>query len=238
MKSIAFIFFLTLPLYVQAKLYVVVVGVSEYGQSCNNLRHCHEDAKEMYKLLKKHTTENRIILLTNHQANHDNIVYNTKQLFQKAEKDDIVIFYFAGHGIENNFLAYDKLLNFSTLKKLFQETKASRKLIFADACYVGTLRNQDSRKKQGLGNNVLLFLSSRHGQISKESHILGSGIFTHYLIAGLRGEADENKDKFITIRELYNYVYPRVKKRLDNEQTAVLWGKYKKNMIILDLYNK
>jgi len=238
MKRILLILLLTLPLQMQGKLYVVLVGVSEYEQSENNLKHCHQDAIEMYKLLRKHTTKNRMILLTNQNAKHDNIVYYANRLFQHAKEDDIVIFYFSGHGIDNNFLAHDRPLNFGTLMNIFRKTKATRKLIFADACYVGTLRTQSSQKKPDLGKNVVLFLSSQHGQLSRESRFLEGGIFSHYLIAGLKGDADENKDKFITMRELYNYVYPRTNKRSNNTQTAVLWGKYNKNMIILDLYKK
>ena len=241
MKKLLILFLLVIPLSAEGKIYAVLVGVSEYAQPDNNLTYCHRDAMEMYALLKDYTTPDRIKLLTNRQAKHDNIVYHTRQLFQQAQADDIVIFFFSGHGNRDVFFAHDKELYTSTLKKIFKQTKAKRKLIFADACRSGTLRqpgNQTASSRIDLGQNVLLFLSSRSDQLSREASDLKNGVFTYFLLAGLRGGADVNKDGYITAKELFNFVYPKVKQRSGGKQIPVMWGKFDENMIILKRKSK
>lgn len=240
MKKALFILWLVLPLSLsaQGKIYAVLVGVSEYEQSANNLNYCHRDAIEMYEMLKAYTAPERMMLLINKQAKLDNIVYYTQQLFKQAQPDDIVIFFFSGHGGKNIFVSHDKPLYFSTLENIFKQTKAKRKLIFADACYSGTLRqpgNQTASNNSNMGKNVLLFLSSRSNQLSQEDSALKNGAFAYFLLAGLRGGADFNRDGYITAKELFNFVNPKVKERTSGRQIPVMWGKFDENMIILKL---
>ena len=225
----------------RGKIYAVMVGVSKYEKPADNLTFCHRDANEMYATLKEYTTPDCMLLLTDERAKHDNIVYYMRKLFQQAQPDDMVIFFFSGHGNNNLFMTYDKHLNFSTLKSIFRQTKAKRKLIFANACSSGTLRKADSQvhsENVNPGNNVLLFLSSRSNQDSYEDHALKNGIFTYYLLAGLRGDADANKDSYITAKELFDFVNPKVKERTGGIQTPVMWGKFDERMIILHLKEK
>ena len=240
MKSALFMLMFTLPLAVQCEIYAVFVGISEYEKPEGNLSYCHRDAIAMYELLKANTTPDKLVLLTNHQAKHNNIVYYTSQLFKQAQPDDVVLFYFSGHGNRSVFFAYDKSLYFSTLQAIFQQTKARRKFIFADACFAGTLRqsgNQTATNKSNMGSNVLLFLSSRSDQYAQENNLLGNGIFTHFLLTGLKGAADVNNDSCITARELFNFVHPQVKAKTNESQIPVMWGKFDENMIILKLNN-
>jgi len=241
MKKLLLILLLALPLSVQGKLYAVLIGISEYEQSAINLRYCHRDANEMYELLKEHTEPERIKLLTNGDASHDNIVYNTEQLFQQTQPEDVVIFFFAGHGNKNGFFTYDKMLYFGELQDIFKQTSAKRKIIFADACFSGTLRqsgNRSASNKADMGKNVLLFLSSRSDQKSQEFSILKDGVFTYFLLAALRGEADSNNDGYITAKELFYFVNPKVKEESNGEQIPVMWGKFDENMVILKLNDK
>ena len=236
MKKTLFMVMLVIPLYAQGDIYAVFVGISEYEEPGNNLTYCHRDAIEMYEMLKVHTTHNKILLLINEQAKHNNIVYYTKQLFQRAQPDDIVIFYFSGHGSRNVFFTYNKALTFSTLKSIFKQCKAKRKFIFADACFAGALRqtgNQTAPVNSNIGNNVLLFLSARSDQYARENSLLGNGIFTYFLLAGLKGGADINDDHVITARELFDFVHPKVKEKTNGDQVPVMWGHFDENMIIL-----
>lgn len=245
MKKILFTFIISLlsvlSLSAQGKIYAVLVGVSEYEQSDKNLNYCHRDAIAMYELLKKHTSSDKMVLLTDRQAKHDNIIFCTNQLFRQAKPEDIVIFHFSGHGSEIHLASYDKALYYTELQKIFKKCKVKRKLLFVDACHSGALRqpgNQTTSTNINPGKNVLLFLSSRSNQLSSEWSDLKNGIFTYFLLAGLNGGADADKDGYITAKELFNFVNPKVKERSKGEQVPVMWGKFDKNMIILNLKNK
>jgi uncharacterized caspase-like protein len=222
----------------KSKLFAVVVGISEYQQSGNNLTYSHKDAIEMYNLLKLQTKASNIRLLTNRQATKDNIIAAADSLFSKANPEDIVIFFFSGHGNPGKFQAHDKALPFTALEKVFKKTKAQRKIIFADACYAGTFRKSPqspaASANTDAGKNVLLFLSSRSNQASEESKKIKNGAFTYFLIAGLKGGADANKDRYITAKELFTFVNPKVKEYTKGEQVPVMWGKFDDNMIIFN----
>ena len=50
----------------------------------------------------------------------------------------------------------------------------------------------------------------------------GHGVFTYYLLKGLKGEADYNKDKSISIKEIYEYVRDNVKRETNGAQIPKL----------------
>lgn len=61
------------------------------------------------------------------------------------------------------------------------------------------------------------------------------GLFTYYLMKGLRGEADADNDKNITQQELNNYLRQNVtsiSRRLDREQEPQLMSSDPKRVIV------
>jgi uncharacterized caspase-like protein len=216
-------------------MYAVCIGISDYRQAKMKLINCRQDAKEMYALLQKQAPDKNLVLLTDNQATEENIVKQTADLFKKASSEDIVIFFFSGHGDKGCFVAYDKRLYFNSIRQIFKQTKAKRKIILADACYSGTLRSGENSNrgngKQSVGSNVLLFLSSRSNQTSIDDPTLRNGMFTFFLLAGLKGGADANKDRKITARELFDFVNPKVKEKSGGTQSPVMWGKFDENLI-------
>jgi hypothetical protein len=61
---------------------------------------------------------------------------------------------------------------------------------------------------------------------------LRQGVFSHFLIRGLKGEADANHDKKVTIQELFDYVYNNVRSFTGNLQSPIIRGDYDHSMII------
>ena len=220
-------------------IYALVVGVSEYAFSANNLNYPEKDAAEIYNLLVKHPSTDKIKLLVNRSATRSNILQAANQLFTNTNSNDIVIFYFSGHGFKGGFCAHDNDFQYTELKKIFQRTKANRKIILADACYAGDMRTSNAQKSPINVDNqkVCLFLSSRSDQTSMESLGLKNGFFTYFLVAGLRGGADADRNKIITARELFEFVNPKVKQYSDGSQVPVMWGKFENSMEILNWNN-
>ena len=243
MRKVLFLFLCFSGVFAHAqghgKLYAVLVGVSEYRQSENNLIYSHQDAVEMYHLLKRQTDTSRLKLLVNREATKTAILHAMEQLFVRTGADDVVIFFFSGHGNSGKFYAHDTAVTFRDLSAVFRKSRAKRKLIFADACFAGTFRQSGTEQPVSHGNEmddkrVLLFLSSRSDQTSKESLSLKNGTFTFFLTAGLQGGADANRDRKITARELFDFVGPRVKEQTQGKQVPVMWGKFEDDMIILN----
>jgi len=73
---------------------------------------------------------------------------------------------------------------------------------------------------------VMVLAAATGTQISSDYDKAGHGLFTHYLLAGLQGEADADKDGLVTMKELFPFVRTRVATtavdELNREQTPVL----------------
>ncbi|MBR1373922.1 caspase family protein [bacterium] len=221
----------------RAETYVVCVGIANY-QNISSLLLPEKDAKCIANMYKTHT--NNVILITGKYATHDTIIKALKDQFKRAKKGDYVVFYFSGHGYVGGFCPYDMAegykngLTFKEVYAIFRESRASHKIIFADACYSGSLRRGNRSTKPETASDVLLFLSSRSNESSIETPKLKNGFFTAYLERGLRGGADKNKDKKITANEIFNFVSNGVKKVSNDRQHPVMWGKFNDNFVLLD----
>ncbi len=77
-------------------------------------------------------------------------------------------------------------------------------------------------------------LALRSGVVGVGGSSLGNGFFTFYLLAGLRGGADNNRDRIVTARELFEFVNPRVKEMTKDVQVPVMWGRFEHNMEVLN----
>lgn len=220
-----------------AALYVVSVGINDY-RYINDQHLCKNDARIISDLFLNHTSN--VALLTDGDATKVNILHNLRTQFGRARKGDTVIFYFSGHGYDNGFCPYDMRnfnsagLSYAEIAEVMRSCNASKKIIMADACLSGGMRQSGrTQSRPATGNNVMLFLSSRSNENSIETPFMKNGFFTTYLNRGLRGAADTNRDRDITALELFNYVSSNVRKISNDEQHPVMWGKFDDNMSII-----
>lgn len=218
-------------LYAQ-NIYLVAVGVSDYPGEVNDLALPANDARSVCRLYK---TNSRVdaMLLTDRRATHSEILTKSRNLLSKAKPEDIVVFFFSGHGMPGGFCAYDETLSYQEIRRLFSACKAKNKMIFADACFAGDMRENKPGSGPDPGSNVMLFLSSRENETSIESPSMKNGFFTAALIGGLKGGADTNRDRTITARELFVAVSGKVKDLSHDRQHPVMWGNFDDNMPVI-----
>ena len=60
----------------------------------------------------------------------------------------------------------------------------------------------------------MIISASGPNEVSLELPELGHGVFTYYLLEGLRGKADRNGDGVVTVSELYEYVEEQVERKV------------------------
>ena len=218
------------------KIYLVAAGISDYPDTENDLNLPAKDAATI-KWLYEQNSIVESVLLTNSQATRSNILTEIRSLFSKATPQDMVVIYFTGHGIPGYFCAYDEFLSYSELQKEMAQSQSLNKMIFADACFSGKLRETasqgNSNSSAAASLNVLLFLSSRENETSLELPTMKNGLFTAALQRGLRGGADVNRDRIITAKELFDFVSRSVKKMSKDRQHPVMWGKFDDNMPVM-----
>ncbi len=225
-----------LPVVSHAKIYMLSVGISDYPGTRNDLRLPHNDAATMQWVYRQNK-QAKVCLLVNDKAKVAIVKAALQKMVSLATADDIVVMFFSGHGVKGGFVCYDGFLHYSDIYSAMGACKSKNKMIFADACFSGTMRQRgksSSHKGSSHKNsNVMLFLSCRDNEMSIETPQMTNGFFTYALQHGLRGGADKNKDRIITAKELFNYVSAKVKRKSGNRQHPVMWGKFSDNMPVM-----
>ena len=95
--------------------------------------------------------------------------------------------------------------------------------MFFDTCYSGQTRNEETlvaslrpvrivADDQEIPNNFTIFTASANDQTSGSIEEAKHGMFSYYLMKGMEGEADENKDNKISNGELIVYIQNNVSK--------------------------
>lgn len=232
--------------------YALIIGISRYrnnSRGVKNLQYADVDARTLYEFLQQPAAggfaRENMLLLSNEDATLARIRHALTSFVAKAEENDLLLIFFAGHGApdpnaqQNLYvIAHDTsvdamphtALAMPDLRRYVEQNVRSKRLILLlDACHSAGLSTEGTRD---LGNNLTnqylenllyqehgraIITSSDVNEKSRESSRWGNGhgVFTYYLLEGLRGNADTNEDHFVTVGELFRYV--RQKVRLDTE---------------------
>ena len=232
------------------KIWAVVVGIAAYDHM-PALRFTDDDAYRFYAFLKSPEggalPDEQIRILIDESATREKIIRAMQEVFGKAGEQDLIMLYFSGHGVPGAFLPIDydglnRKLFHQEISSILATSKAKYKVCIADACHSGGLLAL--RSPDRMGNQLMSFyqnlaqsdagtaliMSSKSDETSLEASGLRHGVFSHFLIRGLKGEADANTDKVIGIKELYDYVYKEVKAYTGNLQSPVIRGNYDPKM--------
>jgi hypothetical protein len=176
-----------------------------------------------------------IQVLLNEDATYQNIRVALFDFLKNAMEEDVVYIYFAGHGapdpdrLDNLYLLpYDANsrqlggtgLPMEDMNRALRNVAARHKILITDACHSGGI-NTDGTRSLTLNqiNDVFLnqmvtsdgvqvtFTASSNNEYSLEGEQWGGGhgIFTHYLLEGLKGKADENGDHIVSVGEVMEY---------------------------------
>jgi len=119
---------------------------------------------------------------------------------------------------------FSTALPMDDLQAIFGRIESERIVAFLDACYSGAAggRTFSPRRTRGTAVDDLflerltrskgraIVTASRPSEVSIELPDLNHGIFTYYLVEGLRGAADLNRDGIVTLQELYEYLEQEV----------------------------
>jgi len=184
------------------------------------------------------------------QPKLDAVRNSLKEIVTSAQPGDTILFYFSGHGILEPTTQQVYLCLTDTKKKQLTTTglplndilrllgncQAAQQLIWLDACHSGgmTLRGTTKislpnptselvkvlRRKAQKSQGFYALLSCDHSQQSWEFPELGHGVFTYYLMRGLRGEAVDAQG-VIDADTLYQYVYYQTLRYIDRSNQQI-----------------
>lgn len=215
----------------------VIIGISNY-KSLPKAEFAKDDAQVFYDYAIRAlgVKPGNIKLLMDEQADAEEIYTAFKTWLPARVKSttDVYVFY-SGHGLPtqdgsglywlpqraNRDLISKTGILLSEVNSDIQASKPKSVTLFMDACYSGQARGGEtlvaSARPIALKSqpttfpaNFTVISASQADQISSSSPDLQHGIFSYYLMRGMEGEADLNKDGKITLDETQQYLSENV----------------------------
>ena len=225
--------------FVNSNTVAVVIGIEKYEKVVSS-PYSNLDAKYFAQYAKKVARSQNIITLVDEKATrNESIAALVKHLKSKVKKDETDVYiFFSGHGLAANendlyLMAKDSdsdLLEFTALNrkeiiKIVAGFKPKSVTMFLDTCYIGVSRKGEQLVASArpirvkvtddldIPNNFNIFSASQATQVSSSMDKAKQGIFSYYLMKGLEGNADSNKDRNITNQEMHNYLKNKVSQK-------------------------
>lgn len=196
----------------------VLVGIEKYrsGRGLEPLRFTVDDAQKLGAVLKRYGFA--VVTLTDSDATKADVMDTLAQLGSAYELEGIgtAVFFFSGHGFSMNgehyLAAYDTrgddlagtALRVKDVEAALTKSGAVQRMLWIDACRSSATRGAEEQRSFSrimLGEGTALLLSTRYGEVSRESPELGNGVFTHFLVRGLSGEAGHGPLRFLQLAD-------------------------------------
>ena len=158
-----------------------------------------------------------------------------------------------GDGFEKYLLPHDAHLQdlYSTsismndIRTIFTRIHADRLIFIADTCYSGasggrtmmaakTRANLSDKfyERISKGKGRVIISSCSANEISKEDDNLQHGVFSYYMLEGLKGRADQDGDGVITVSELFSYLSKKVPEASGQDQHPVRKGETEGELVV------
>lgn len=218
----------------------IIIGISDY-KSLPKAEYANDDARMFYDYAIRALgiKPENIKLLIDTDADRAEIYRAFKSWMpSRVRASTDVYVYYSGHGLPaadgeelyllpqsvDRDLVDETAISQSKINAAIQSVKPKSVTIFLDSCYSGLTRTGETLvpnarplsvkiKKTVYPENFVVISASSPDQISSSSKDLKHGIFSYYLMKGMEGDADSNKDGKITMSELQEYLSDTVSRQ-------------------------
>ena len=219
----------------------IIIGIQNYKR-LGKADFANKDAQKFYEYAYRALgiPKDRIKILTDADADQAAFLKSFRNwlpLYVNKNKTEVFVFY-SGHGLPSPdgkslyFLPYgvdQDLLDETAVDQrkivaAIQATQPKSVTMFIDSCYSGLTKTGDTllsgAKPVTLKNSDIdypaeftVMTASSPDQISSSSNDLQHGIFSFYLMKGMEGDADFDKDKKITVGEIQKFLLDNVQRQ-------------------------
>jgi hypothetical protein len=215
----------------------IIIGIADY-KNLPRADFANDDASVFYDYAIRAlgiNAENIKLLV---DANADDVaIYQAFKTWlpSRVRATTDVYVYYSGHGLPaedgkglylmpqraHRDLIEKTAISQQEINGFIQAARPSSVTIFLDSCYSGLARSGETllasarpvvlkSDKNLFPNNFTVITASQADQISSSSPDLKHGIFSYYLMKGMEGEADADRDGRITLGEMQRYLVDNV----------------------------
>jgi Caspase domain len=213
----------------------LLIGVSEYGTGLTPLPCATKDVTALQQLLEDKEIGKFDEVRTLQNPDTQTMARTIEKLFKEREKEDFVLLFFSGHGIQDDsnrlfFAAHNtqkhggKVYESETVSASFvhsqmEGSRCRQMVVILNCCFSGAFSSDLIPRNVGIadvkaqlgGRGRAIMTSCNAVQLSFEEKGADLSIYSQYLVEGLKtGEADQDRNGRITVDELHNYVREKV----------------------------
>ena len=140
---------------------------------------------------------------------------------------------------------YSTAMPMREIAYILNRIRSERLIFIADSCYSGasggrtiSVTGMRANMNDGFleritsGRGKVIITASAANEVSVEKDELRHGVFTYYLLEGLRGAADTDRDGVVTVDEAYRYVSEKVPRATGQEQHPVKKGTVEGELVL------
>lgn len=225
--------------------WALVIGISKFADSSINLQYSAKDASDFASFLRTQAnfTPDHVHLLTNEKATRAEIMGQLGQTWlpRVARPQDLVIIYLSTHGSPstidagsvNYLVAYDSQkdnlygtgINLKEFENVIKtRLQCKRVVIVLDACHSGVAAGakgifraaSPDADSLAQGTGQFIICSSGRSQTSWESKRYDNGVFTHYLMEGLKKQGEK-----ASLGDMFDYVSKNVAEEVQRDRGEI-----------------
>lgn len=234
--------------------FAVLIGISSYRETAiPEVKYARRDAEVLAKYFEQLSgipKENIAVLTDGHATKSDIEAYLDDWLPRRVTANSRVFLFYAGHGAPEPegkgafIVPYEghpdfssKMIPLSRVYDSLNRLKAREVVVFLDSCFSGAKGRSvmqqgirplvmSSEHQLAVKEKPLVMAASSGSEVTSDLDNARHGLFTYYLLKGLRGEADRNGNKRIELDELFAFVSSNVtrtaSRELNRTQTPVM----------------
>jgi hypothetical protein len=198
----------------EVRRFGLFVGANNGGGERKTLQYADDDARSMNRTMEDigGIDSRDSLLLIDPTANEirealkslKEQINGVENLVRRTE----IMFYYSGHSDEQGLMLSDEKLSYKTIRNDLDQSGANVVIAVLDSCSSGAF----TRAKGGSRQSPFLvddsssmeghaFLtSSSETELSQESDRIEGSFFTHFLVTGLRGAADNTRDGRVSLK--------------------------------------
>jgi uncharacterized caspase-like protein len=218
--------------------YALIIGNTEYADpGLAQLSAPGKDAEDFARVLKDQEIGafDEVNILLNQPSSA--AIEAIDEFFNQKKPDDLLVLYFSGHGVRDELGALYLAVKNTNRSKLrstavksdyireaMDQSRSKRQVLILDCCNSGAFA-QGTKAATGVSIGTATAFDSGYGRVIltasdstqfawEGDKVIGNtdnSLFTHYLVEGLKGESDLDGDGRITVDELYDYAYEKVR---------------------------
>ena len=186
--------------------YALVIGISDYPGTINDLEYCDDDARDWRDFLQGEGYS--VTILTDSQATASDIESAVDDLLLDEDGNDYVVFTYSGHGYDypgygSCMISADEVyITHGWLEQKFDSAESQHIYFTFDACQIGGFKGLIDN------NRVGAFASNRRSSYDGDSS-MKNGVFTYYQIEGWNLYDNFEDDGDYAVQEMKSWAKAR-----------------------------